>query len=75
MDWSNCPAVDRDPEKCGGAWCFAGTRMPVASLFENLDLGATVDEFLAWFPGVPAEHVHEVLRFTRASLDQPAKAA
>ena len=34
--WKNCPAIERDPEKVSGAWVFCGTRIPVASLFENL---------------------------------------
>ena len=54
-DWSACPAVERDPEKLGGALVFRGTRMPVATLFENLKSGATVDEFLEWFPGTTRE--------------------
>jgi uncharacterized protein (DUF433 family) len=69
MDWSHCAAVDRDPLKCGGAWCFAGTRLPVASLFEHLEKGSTVDEFIEWFPAVTAEQVHEVLVFAKASLE------
>ena len=35
-DWATCPAVERDPEKLSGALVFRGTRMPVATLFENL---------------------------------------
>jgi len=33
MDWSFCSAVDKNPAKLGGVWCFRGTRLPVASLF------------------------------------------
>lgn len=72
MDWSRCSAVDRSPGRLGGAWCFRGTRVPVATLFEHLDRGSTVDEFLEWFPAVGRELVHEVLAFTRSSLEQPA---
>jgi uncharacterized protein (DUF433 family) len=75
MDWSQCKAVDRDPDKMGGVWCFAGTRLAVASLFEHIDDGSTIDEFVEWFPGVTAEQVHEVLEFAKASLEQPAAAA
>jgi uncharacterized protein (DUF433 family) len=70
MDWSECKAVDRNPNKLGGKWCFAGTRMPVASLFEHLDEGSTLEEFFEWFPDVPQELVHEVLRFTKESLER-----
>ncbi len=75
MDWSQCRAVDRNPQKLGGAWCFAGTRMPVASLFEHLDKGSTVDEFIEWFPDVPAELIHQVLGFAVRTLEPPANAA
>ena len=49
--------------------------MPVRSLFEHLDRGSTVDEFLAWFPEVTREQVHAVLEFAKASLEQPVAAA
>ena len=61
IDWTQCPAVERDPERVGGAWVFAGTRVPLAALFENLAGGATAAEFVQWFPGVTPEQVREVL--------------
>jgi uncharacterized protein (DUF433 family) len=68
LDWSNCPAVERSPDKVSGAWVFRGTRVPVKSLFENLEDGATVDDFLKWFPGVGREQVVAVLEFAEQSL-------
>ena len=59
--WDTCPAVDRAPGKVGGAWVFAGTRVPLWALYENLAGGATIDEFVAWFPGVDAQQVRSVL--------------
>ena len=61
MDWSRCKAVEREPGKVSGAWVFSGTRVPLASLFENLKDGASVDDYLAWFPGVRREQVEDVL--------------
>ncbi|MGJ5816636.1 DUF433 domain-containing protein [Paludibaculum fermentans] len=75
MDWSRCSAVDRNAEKLGGVWCFRGTRLPVATLFEHLDRGATIDEFLEWFPAVHRDQVHAVLVFARESLDQSVAVA
>jgi uncharacterized protein (DUF433 family) len=69
MDWSRCSAVDRRPAKLGGRWCFRGTRLPVASLFEHIERGGTVDEFLEWFPSVSREQVHQVLAFAKSSFD------
>ena len=43
-DWNTCPAVARLPGTLGGAWAFAGTRVPVSALFENLGSGATVPD-------------------------------
>lgn len=60
-DWENCEAVEREPGRVSNAWVFRGTRVPVAALFENLKAGATVDDFVTWFPGVTAEQVETVL--------------
>lgn len=48
----NCPAIEREPGKLGGAWVFRCKRVPVMALFENLKDGASVEQFLEWFPGV-----------------------
>lgn len=68
LDWSQCPAAERMPEKVSGAWLFKGTRVPVRALFENLEGGATVEEFIAWFPGVTREQVDAVLEHAQRSL-------
>ena len=68
LDWSDCPAVERVPGKVSGAWLFKGTRVPVAALFENLEAGARVDEFLEWFPGVSRQQVDAVLKHAERSL-------
>ena len=57
LDWSSCPAVERTPDKVSGAWVFRDTRVPVKALFENLEDGASVDQFLKWFPGVSKNQV------------------
>lgn len=59
--WETCPVIERDPDKVSGAWVFCGTRVPVAALFENLRDGATVEQFLDWFPGVERWQVESVL--------------
>jgi uncharacterized protein (DUF433 family) len=68
LDWSKCAAVERVPGKVSGAWLFKGTRVPVAALFENLEGGATVDDFLEWFQGVAREQVESVLKHAEQSL-------
>ena len=65
--WQGCPSVEQDPEKVSGAWVFRGTRVPIAALFENLKDGATVEDFLAWFPGVQRSQVEEVLEYEAAN--------
>ena len=37
LDWSKCPAVESIPDKVSGAWVLRNTRMPVATIFENLE--------------------------------------
>ena len=68
IDWSSCPAVERDPSRVSGAWLFRGTRVPISALFENLEDGAQVTQFVEWFPGVSLEQV-------RAVLDHAARSA
>ena len=72
-DWERCPAVERRPGKLSGAWTFAGTRVPVSALFENLESGATVGQFLDWFPGVEAWQVRAVLEHEAEALRVPAR--
>ena len=62
IDWSSCTAAERDPQRVGGAWLFRGTRIPIAALFENLEDGAPVGQFIEWFPGVTIEQVRTVLK-------------
>lgn len=61
--WETIEAIERDQSKVGGAWVFRGTRVPVSALFENLRDGATVEEFLEWFPGVERAQVEAVLDY------------
>ena len=68
LDWNQCPAVERVPGKVSGSWIFRGTRVPVKALFENLEDGATVSQFLEWFPGVTKQQVETVLEFASQSL-------
>ena len=74
LDWTKCGAVERNPQKVSGVWLFRGTRVPVAALFSNLEGGATVDEFLEWFPGVSREQVNMVLEHTSHSLGEQVPA-
>lgn len=68
LDWSTCSALERSPEKVSGRWVFRGTRIPVSALFENLESGACVEEFLEWFPGVTREQIEGVLEHAAKSL-------
>ena len=61
IEWESCPAVERTPGKVSGAWVFKGTRVPVRALFENLEDGASLDDFLEWFPGVTRAQAEAVL--------------
>jgi len=71
LDWSQCSAVESIPGKVSGAWVFRGTRMPVATVFENLEAGASIEEITEWFDVTP-EQIKAVLEFTARSLDAPA---
>lgn len=66
--------IERNPAKVSGEWVFRGTRVPLTALFENLKDGASIDEFLEWFPGVKREQVVAVLDYELVSLQQLAEA-
>ena len=68
LDWSQCKAVESVPGKVSGAWVFRGTRIPVATVFENLEDGLSIDEIVRMFDGLTREQVRAVLDFAAHSL-------
>jgi len=75
LDWSQCPAVESIPGKVGGAWVFRDTRLPVATVIENLE-DLSVEEVMEQFD-VTREQIAAVLDFVAKSLrvsqsDQPS---
>lgn len=71
-NWRTSEAVERHPDRVSGAWVFRGTRVPVSALFENLKDGASIDQFLTWFPGVQRSQVVAILDSEIAQLAEPA---
>ena len=72
LDWSQCAAVESVPGKVSGAWVLRCTRMPVATIFENLEAGDSLDDILCWFEGLNREQVKAVIDFAARSLETPA---
>lgn len=70
LDWSQCSAVESIPGKVSGAWVFKDTRMPVATVFENLEAGLSIEEVMEEFD-VTREQINAVLEFAARSLDAP----
>ena len=71
LDWSQCPAVERIPGKVGGAWVFRDTRLPVATIIENLE-GLSIEEVMEQYD-VTREQIAAVLEFvadSRAPIDE-----
>ena len=66
LDWSQCPAVESIPGKVSGAWVFKGTRLPVATVIENLE-DLSIDEVIEQFDVTRAQ-VMAVLDFVAESL-------
>ncbi len=69
LDWSQCPAVESVPGKVSGAWVFRNTRLPVATIFENLE-DLTIEEVIKQFD-VSREQIEAVLEFVAQSLKPP----
>jgi uncharacterized protein (DUF433 family) len=67
LDWSQCPAVESVPGMVSGAWVFKDTRLPVATIFENLEAGSPIEEIMEQFR-VSREQINEVLEFAARSL-------
>jgi uncharacterized protein (DUF433 family) len=72
LDWSKCAAVESVPGKVGGAWVFRGMRLPVATIFENLEDGMSIEEIMEQFD-VTREQVSAVLDFAARSLEAPVR--
>jgi uncharacterized protein (DUF433 family) len=64
--------IHSDPEILGGTPVFVGTRVPVRSLFDHLQGGDSIDDFLEGFPSVRREQVIAVLEESRRELLTPA---
>jgi uncharacterized protein (DUF433 family) len=68
LDWSQCPVVESIPGKRSGAWVFRDTRTPVSVVFDNLEVGASIEEIMDWFH-LSREQVVAVIEFAARSLD------
>jgi uncharacterized protein (DUF433 family) len=66
LDWSQCPAVESIPGKVSGAWVFKGTRLPVATVIENLE-DLSIEEVMEQFD-VTREQITAVLDFVAQTL-------
>jgi uncharacterized protein (DUF433 family) len=55
------PVVSRDASVMGGTAVFSGTRVPVQTLFEHLEAGESIDDFLQGFPSVTRAQVVALL--------------
>jgi uncharacterized protein (DUF433 family) len=64
----NYGAINIDPETMGGTPVFTGTRVPIQSLFDYIETGETIDEFLENFPTVAKEHAVQVLEMAKKTL-------
>ena len=62
------PLIWINPERVSGAPCFYGTRMPVDSLFDNLEDGIGLDEWLDAFPSITRAQAQAVLEYAKKSM-------
>ena len=74
VDWSQCPAVESDPQRVHGAWVLRNTRLPVAIIFECLAKGAAIEDIIRWYGGVTREQIERVISFVADSLQEPVHA-
>ena len=62
------PLITSNPERMGGKPVFAGTRIPITILFDFIEDGAPLDEFLTSYPDVSREHAVAVLELGKLSV-------
>jgi uncharacterized protein (DUF433 family) len=67
--------IHRDPEIQGGVPVFYGTRVPVKNLFDYLEAGDSIDDFLKSFPSVTREQTVAALELAREALAPDAHPA
>ncbi len=63
-----------NPERVSGTPCFLGTRVPIENLFDNLEVGETVEQFASVY-GIPLEQVLGVLELARKGVLKSLEAA
>ncbi|HYT50421.1 MAG TPA: DUF433 domain-containing protein [Pyrinomonadaceae bacterium] len=61
-----------DPEILGGTPVFSGTRVPIKSLFDHLEAGDSIDDFLEGFPSVRRDQVIGLLEISQERVLEPA---
>ncbi|HEY0462433.1 MAG TPA: DUF433 domain-containing protein [Pyrinomonadaceae bacterium] len=61
--------INIDKEILGGTPVFKGTRVPVKNLFDYLETGDSIDDFLEDFPSVKREQVVKLLEFSGSDLE------
>lgn len=66
------PLISSSPDVLGGTPVFTGTRVPVQTLFDYLEGGETIDDFLEGFPSVTREQVISVLEQARDRMVKSA---
>ena len=69
------PVINSDPDIQGGVPVFVGTRVPVKNLFDYLEAGDSLDEFLESFPSVTREQAVATLELVREALARDARSA
>ena len=65
--WTHCEVVESRPNVLSGVPVIRGTRIPVSTIFENMESGATIDELVEWFPGLTDGDVRNLLKFAAES--------
>ena len=64
----NYGAINIDPETMGGTPVFTGTRVPIKALFDYIETGETLNEFLENFPSVKKDYAIQVLKMAGKTI-------
>ena len=61
LTWEDCPVVERKADRMSGVYVFKDTGIPLHTIFENLEAGATIQDLTEWFEGLQASQIRQIL--------------
>lgn len=72
IDWTGCHLVERIPGKLAGRPIIRGTRIAAETIFQDFELGESIEDIREGFPSLSVEQIKQLIEFAQNQLQQPA---